>query len=120
LTDPYYGGTVRGTYNLFDIPLQGGDRFVARIGHKTLPPEVKLNSTYVTYSVYFFEKDPASRVLLGNILDLYDGKVQDWVIPIPKTLVGKRGFFVLEVSSPNNDRYDWTVWMDASLMGLPR
>lgn len=119
-TYPYYGSIVRGTYNLFDIPLQSGDRFVAKIGHKALPAEIKLNSTYVTYSVYFYEKDPESRILLGNILELYDGKLQDWVIPIPKNLIGKRGFFVLEVSSLNNHRYDWTVWMDAALMGLPR
>jgi hypothetical protein len=120
LTYPYYGSRVRGTYNVFEIPLQAGDRFVAQVGYKMLPAEATINSYYVTYSVYFYEKDPASRVLLGELVDLYDGKVQDWIIPIPKTMIGKRGFFVLEVSTTSYDRYDWAIWINASLMGLPR
>lgn len=121
LTYPYYGGNrIRGTYNYFEIPLQAGDRFVAKVGYKLLPSEIKVNTFYVTYSLYFYEKDPASRILLGDLVEFYDGKPQDWIIPIPKTLIGKRGFFVLEVTSINNDRYDWAVWMDAVIMGLPR
>jgi hypothetical protein len=120
LTFPYYGSRVRGTYNVYEIPLRAGDRFVAQVGYKTLPAEATISSYYVTYSVYFYEKDPASPLLLGELVDLYDGKVKDWIIPIPKNLVGKRGFFVLEVSTTSFDRYDWAVWIDASLMGLPR
>jgi hypothetical protein len=121
LTYPYYGGNrIRGTYNYFEMPLQAGDRFVAKVGYKLLPSEIKVNTFYVTYSLYFYEKDPTSRILLGDLVEFYDGKLQDWSIPIPKTLFGRRGFFVLEVTSINNDRYDWAVWMDAVIMGLPR
>jgi hypothetical protein len=120
VTYPYYGSLVRGTYSVFETRLQSGDRFVAQVGYKKLPAEVEINSIYVTYSVYFYEKDPASRVLIGELVDFYDGKVQEWIVPIPKTLVGKRGFFVLEASTISYDRYDWAVWIDAALVGLPR
>lgn len=121
LTYPYYGGNrIRGTYKFFELPLQAGDRFVAKVGYKSLPSEIQVNTFYLTYSLYFYEKDPASRILLGDLVEFYDGKPQDWIIPIPKTLIGRRGFFVLEVTSLNNHRYDWAVWMDAAIMGLPR
>jgi len=121
LAYPYYSDReVRGTYNLNEFPLRSGDRFIARVGYKLLPNEIDFNSYYVTYSISFYEKDPASAVVLGELVDVYDGEVQDWIIQIPKELNGKRGFFILKVNSLNDTRYDWTIWMDAALVGLPR
>src|SRR6185369_14416465 len=49
LTYPYYGYyAVRGTYKVLDTPLQVGDRFVAKVGYKLLPKDVKFNSYYLT------------------------------------------------------------------------
>ncbi len=121
LAYPYYSySEVRGTYNLNEFPLRSGDRFVARVGYKSLPGEINFGSYSATYSIFFYEKDPASAVMLGELVDVYDGKVHDWIVQIPKELNGKRGFFILKVNSLNDTRYDWTVWLDATLVGLPR
>ena len=121
LAYPYYSySEVRGTYNLNEFPLRSGDRFVARVGYKSLPSEIDFGSYSATYSILFYEKDPASAVMLGDLVDVYDGKVHDWIVQIPKELNGKRGFFILKVNSLNDTRYDWTVWLDATLVGLPR
>ena len=121
LTYPYYSRSeVRGTYNLNEIPLRVGDRIIAKVGYKLLPDDIKLNSYYATYSILFYEKDPEAAIVLGELVDFYDGKVTDWTIQIPKDLNGKRGFFIFKVSAISDTRYDWIVWMDAALVGFPR
>lgn len=121
LSYPYYSySEVRGTYNLNEFALRSGDRFVARVGYKLLPSEIGFASYSVTYSVSFYEKDPSSAVVLSDLVDVYNGNVHDWIVQIPKELHGKRGFFILKINSLNDTRYDWTVWVDAALIGLPR
>lgn len=121
LAYPYHTySEVRGTYNLTEIPLRSGDRIVAKVGYKLLPNDIKFNTYYATYSIWFYEKDPNSAVMLADLVDYYDGKLHDWTVQLPRELNGRSGFFMLKVNSLNDTRYDWTVWMDAALVGLPR
>jgi hypothetical protein len=115
-----YGG-VRGFYDLSKLVIQWGDHFVARIGFV----DGAKGSDGVTYSLYFSPTypDPGNPepynsytpILIGNYYKGYDNRVNDWVIDLPKQLIGQSGWFILEVDAGNTADYDWAVWIEARL-----
>lgn len=116
----YAPSYINGYYDLRTITLQKGDVFRARVGYiypyESLPSALIYD---VKFEVYFSD-DLEFPVLLGEVSDFLDGKTQELNIPIPPDLYGRRGFFILKVFSGDNGAFDWSAWLDAVLIGLPR
>lgn len=112
-------GYINGYYDLRHIPLQKGDVFRARVGH--IYPDSFLPSPLydVTFQVYVLD-DSEKEYLLAEVVDYLDGKAVEFEIPIPEELFGRGGIFILKVYSGPDGEYDWSAWLDAVLIGLPR
>ena len=119
---PYPDGyKVRGTYDLSYLIIQPGDRFEARVGFKDVAFQgfIIPAPDGVTFQLYFYEKDSSDAILLAELEDWSNQKLHDWLVPLKK-IVGRSGRFVLVVDSGDNANYDWAVWINAVLIGLPR
>ena len=118
---------IEGHYDLTSLRLRAGDYISARVGYKDASEncggdDVNPGSDGVTFRVYFYEKDPQQVDLLAEKFDNFDDKkAHDWLIVIPSRLVGKSGWFILAVDPGiKSSGSDWSVWMDATFIGLPR
>jgi len=111
---------VSGTYDLSGIEIQPGDELVLRVGHRFPDGEFPFDEDGLVFQVIFSIPDQEFNYLIVSERDFYDGKVLDLAVPMPDNLAGLSGSFVLQVLSGSDPFYDWAVWMDAALVGIPR
>ena len=111
---------LRGYYDLTTLPLLAGDELVLKVGHKFPDSEFPFDDDGLVFQVFFLETGSEFAIPLFDIKDFYDGTTYETTIPIPQTLYGRSGQFIFEVYSGAELRFDWAVWMDAALVGLPR
>lgn len=119
--DGCYNLKLGGFFDLTQIILGRDDYLTLKTGYR-LPPPVSLDSGEaalydgVTFRVSFFESDPQTAILIGSSQQFNDGAVTDWLIPIPPELVGKSGWFILEVDPGSYSYMDWSMWVEAQLI----
>ncbi len=110
-----------GFFDLTQVTLGRDDYLTLKTGYR-LPPPVSLDSGEsalydgVTFRVSFFESDPQTAILIGSSQQFNDGTVTDWLLPIPPELVGKSGWFILEVDPGSYSYLDWSIWVEAQLI----
>lgn len=113
-------GAIRGFYDANSVTIQRGDRFVAKLGFL-----LDANSPDgVIYRLYFWEgatppHDSSRQVydpmLISEYVRLYRGKLDQWTVLLPDSIVNQSGWFILEVDAGRSFENDLAVWVDARL-----
>jgi hypothetical protein len=106
-----------GYYNLSWLALEEADYLDIKTGFR-YPPSPDSNEDGVTFRISFFgfDSQPQDAVMVEELNQFNDGTVQDWVVPIPNGLVGRNGWFILEVDPGENSSNDYAVWVEAKLI----
>lgn len=113
-------GAIRGFYDANSVTIQQGDRFVAKLGFL-----LDANSPDgVIYRLYFWQgatppHDPSRKVydpiLISEYVRLYRGKLDQWTVLLPDSMVNQSGWFILEVDAGRSFENDLAAWVDARL-----
>ena len=111
---------LRGTYDLTNITLRDGDVLKLKVGHRFPDSEFPSDFDGLIFVVSFYDTSPDNIIYITEIRDYYDGITNELTFPIPESLYGRQGWFLLDVYANEVLSYDWAVWIDAVLMGTRR
>lgn len=106
-----------GYYNLSWLALGEADYLDIKTGFR-YPPSPDSNEDGVTFRISFFgfDSQPQDAVMVEELSQFNNGTVQDWIVSIPEGLVGRNGWFILEVDPGENSSNDYAVWVEAKLI----